>query len=132
MRFDRTKSLLLAAGVLLALPLHAAEKAKPAPVPAGAAAIVDGAAITEEDMAKAAGPKWAQFKAQEYAFKRELIDGAIGQKLLENEAAKRKISVAELRQLEVESKTEAVTETQAKEFYEQNRDRKSTRLNSSH
>jgi thiol-disulfide isomerase/thioredoxin len=92
-------------------------------VPAGAAAIVDGVAITEEDMAKAAGPKWAQFKAQEYAFKRELIDGAIGQKLLENEAKKRGITVADLRQQEVESKTEAVSETQAKEFYEQNRQR---------
>jgi protein-disulfide isomerase len=127
MRFDRKTSLLLAAGVFLALPGYAADKpkaaAKAAPAPAGAAAVVDGVAITEEDMAKAAGPKWAQFKAQEYAFKRELIDGAIGQKLLENEAAKRKITVAELRQQEVESKTEAVTETQAKEFYEQNRQR---------
>ena len=66
-------------------------------------------------------PKWAQFKAQEYAFKRELMDGAIGQKLLENEAKKRGITVAELRQQEVESKTEAVSETQAKEFYEQNK-----------
>ena len=127
MRFDRRTSLLLAAGVLIALPLSAAEKAKPAakaaPAPAGAAAIVDGVAITEEDMAKAAGPKWAQFKAQEYAFKRELIEGAIGQKLLENEAKKRGITVADLRQQEVESKTEVVSETQAKEFYEQNRQR---------
>ena len=84
---------------------------------------MDGVAITEEDMAKAAGPKWAQFKAQEYAFKRELIEGAIGQKLLENEAKKRGITVADLRQQEVESKTEVVSETQAKEFYEQNRQR---------
>ena len=127
MRLERRTSWLLAAGVFLALPLHAADKAKPAakaaPVPAGASAIVDGVAITEEDMAKAAGPKWAQFKAQEYQFKRELIEGAIGQKLLENEAKKRGITVADLRQQEVESKTEAVSETQAKEFYEQNRQR---------
>ena len=49
------------------------------------------------------------FKSQEYAAKRDLIEGAIGQKLLENEAKKRGITVDELRKQEVESKVEAVT-----------------------
>ena len=48
-------------------------------------------------MAKAGGARYQTFRSQEYAAKREFMEGAIGQKLLENEAKRRGITVEELR-----------------------------------
>jgi protein-disulfide isomerase len=119
--------LLLAAGALVASPVAAVDKAKAAraqtPPPANAVATVDGEAVTDEDMAKAGGARYQTFKSQEYSAKREFMESAIGQKLLENEAKRRGISVDELRKQEVESKVEPVTDVQAKEFYDMNKAR---------
>ena len=123
--------LLLAAGTLAASPAaaaaadkaKAAEKAKATPVPAGAVATVDGEAVTDEDMAKAGGSRYQTFKSQEYAAKRDFMEGAIGQKLLENEARRRGVTVDELKKQEVEAKVEPVTDVQAKEFYDMNKAR---------
>ena len=127
MRLDRKVSLLLAAGALLASPTLATDKAKAAaaaaPAPAGAVAMVDGQPITDEDLARAGGSRYMQFKSQEYAAKRDFMEGAIGQKLLENEAKKRGVTVEELKKQEVEAKVEAVTDVQAKEFYDANQQR---------
>lgn len=125
MRLDRRTSLLLAVGALVAAPALAANKEKPAAkpavaAPAGALAVVDGQPLTEDDLAKSGGANYMKFKAQEYAARREFMEGAIGQKLLENEAKKRGISVEELRKQEVEGKVEVVTDVQAKEFYDAN------------
>ena len=86
-------------------------------------ATVDGEAMTDEDMAKAGGARYQTFRSQEYAAKRDFMEGAIGQKLLENEAKRRGITVEELRKQEVESKVEPVTDVQAKEFYDMNKAR---------
>jgi protein-disulfide isomerase len=132
MRFDRMTSGLLVAGLVAASPLLAADKAKAeakakvaaaAAAPAGALATVDGEALTDDDLARAGGARYQTFKSQEYQAKREFMESAIGQKLLENEARKRGVSVDELKKVEVESKVEAVTETVAKEFYEANKGR---------
>lgn len=132
MRFDRMTSGLLVAGLVAASPLMAADKAKAdakakvaaaAPAPAGAVATVDGEPLTDDDMARAGGARYQTFKSQEYQAKRQFMESAIGQKLLENEAKRRGITVDELKKQEVESKVEAVTETQAKEFYEMNKGR---------
>jgi protein-disulfide isomerase len=127
MRLDCRTSLLLAMGALMASPALATNKDKPAakaasavPAPAGALATVDGEPLTDDDLAKAGGANYMKFKSQEYAAKREFMEGAIGQKLLENEAKRRGISVEELRKQEVEAKVEPVTDVQAKEFYDAN------------
>ena len=118
MRLDRMIWLLLAAGTAAAPPAVAVDKAKAAsaaaPVPAGAVATVDGEAVTDDDMAKAGGSRYQTFKSQEYAAKREFMEGAIGQKLLENEAKRRGLTVEELKKQEVESKFEPVTDVLAK------------------
>ena len=127
MRLDRRTCLLLVAGALVAAPALAVDKAKAAArtatPPAGAVATVDGEAVTDDDMAKAGGARYQTYKSQEYAAKREFMEGAIGQKLLENEAKRRGISVEELKKQEVESKVEAVSDVQAKEFYDANKQR---------
>jgi protein-disulfide isomerase len=127
MRLDRRTCLLLAAGALVASPVAAVDKAKAAAKaatpPAGAVAMVDGEAVTDEDMAKAGGARYQTFKSQEYAAKREFMEGAIGQKLLEHEARRRGLSVDELKKQEVEAKVEPVTDVQAKEFYDMNKGR---------
>jgi protein-disulfide isomerase len=116
--------LLLAAGALLASPAAAADKAKaPTPPSANAVATVDGEAVTDEDMAKAGGARYQTFKSQEYAARRDFMESAIGQKLLENEAKRRGVSVDELKKQEIEAKVEAVTDAQAKDFYEPNKAR---------
>jgi protein-disulfide isomerase len=127
MRLDRRTCLLLAAGALFAAPASAADKAKAATKaatpPAGAVAVVDGEAVTDADLAKAGGSRYMQFKSQEYAAKREFMESAIGQKLLENEAKKRGVSPEELRKQEVEAKVEPVSDVQAKDFYDANKAR---------
>ena len=118
---------LLLAAATLAAPAAAVDKAKAAkqaaPAPAGAVATVDGEAVTDEAMARAGGSRYQTFKSQEYAAKREFMESAIGQKLLENEAKRRGLTVEELKKQEVESKVEPVTDVQAKEFYDMNKAR---------
>jgi protein-disulfide isomerase len=119
--------LLLVAGALVTAPAAAVDKAKaagkPAVAPAGAVATVDGEAVTDEDMAKAGGARYQTFKSQEYAAKRDFMESAIGQKLLENEAKRRGVTVDELKKVEVEAKVEPVSDVQAKEFYDMNKGR---------
>ncbi len=118
---------LLLAAATFASPAAAVDKAKAAkeaaPAPAGTVATVDGEAVTDEDMARAGGSRYQTFKSQEYAAKREFMESAIGQKLLENEAKRRGLTVEELKKQEVESKVEPVTDVQAKEFYDMNKAR---------
>jgi protein-disulfide isomerase len=129
MRLDRKTSVLLLAGALAVAPAGAADKAKAAAqakaaaAPAGALATVDGEPLTDEDLAKAGGARYQTFKSQEYAAKRDFMEGAIGQKLLENEAKRRNVTVDELKKQEIESKVEPVTDVQAKEFYDMNKAR---------
>jgi protein-disulfide isomerase len=126
MRLDLMTGVLLAAGALVASPSSAADKAKAAPMPAasqGAVATVDGEAVTDEDMARAGGARYQTFKTQEYAARREFTEAAIGMKLLENEAKRRGATVDDLKKQEVEAKVEAVTDAQAKDFYELNKAR---------
>ena len=127
MRLDRMTGLLLAVGALVASPAAAADKAKAAkaqtPPSADAVATVDGEAVTDEDMAKAGGARYQTFRSQEYAARREFMESAIGQKLLENEAKRRGLSVEELKKQEVEAKVEPVSDAQAKDFYDMNKAR---------
>ena len=86
-------------------------------------AVVAGTPITAAELDELAGSRLFQVRQQEYTVRRQILDDAISKRLLEAEAATRKISVDELTRIEVEGKAPAVTEAEKKTFYEQNKAR---------
>jgi hypothetical protein len=84
-------------------------------------AVVAGKPITAAELDELAGSRLFQVRQQEYQVRRQVLDDAIGKRLLDAEAAARKISVDELTRLEVEGKAAAVTEAEKKDFYEKNK-----------
>jgi len=110
----------LAAGpALAAVP----EKKTAKPAEPGAVAMVGDEPITAADFEKMAGSKLFAVRTQEYNQKRALLEEAIDKKLVEKEAKARGVSSDELLRLEVEAKVPAVTEADAKEYYEKNKPR---------
>ncbi|HXK29813.1 MAG: hypothetical protein A3H27_18140 [Acidobacteria bacterium RIFCSPLOWO2_02_FULL_59_13] len=102
--------------VTLGLAAFAAETKARAPV-----AEVNGEPITAEEFDRVLGAKTAQLEEQVYNLKRQELDNLISQKLLAQEAAKRKISVTELLDQEVTSKVGLVTEQEIDAFYRINK-----------
>lgn len=109
-------------GLILALALHGslfgADSSKNESL-----AEVNGETITVEELKRALGAKLANLEEQIYDLKRQELDSLIAQKLLVQEAAKRKISVAELLDAEVTAKVGLVTETEIDAFYQANKAR---------
>jgi protein-disulfide isomerase len=103
---------------VLALPSVAAEAPATEPI-----AEVNGETITTKDLENALGAKLAKLEEQVYDLKRQELDSLIAQKLLAQEAAKRKISVAALLDAEVTAKVPLVTETEIDAFYQANKGR---------
>jgi protein-disulfide isomerase len=103
----------------------AAEKSSPPAAVAGQqpVAVVAGTTITAAELDELAGGRLFQVRQQEYTVRREVLDGAIGKRLLEAEAASRSISVDELTRLEVDGKAPAVTDAEKKDLYEKNKTR---------
>ena len=105
----------------------AAKPAKAAPEATAATkdtvALVAGSAISGAELEEMAGSRLFQMRTQEYQMKRQILDEAIGAKLLEKEAAARGISADELRRVEVDGKVPAITEAEQKDFYEKNKPR---------
>lgn len=104
--------------LVLALPSLAAEPAATEPL-----AEVNGETITTKDLESRLGAKLAKLEEQIYDLKRQELDSLIAQKLLEQEAAKRKTSVAALLDAEVTAKVPLVTETEIDVFYRANKAR---------
>jgi protein-disulfide isomerase len=107
------------------LVLAVAVQAQPAksPEPPGAVAILDGQAITASEIESIGGAQLTQVKTQYYNVQRQAIEEAITRRLIDKEAAARKIPVADLLKQEVESKVAPVTPEEQKAFYEQNKQR---------
>jgi protein-disulfide isomerase len=107
----------------------AAAPPTPAPSPSSAAsspdvvAVIAGEPFTARQLEEAAGPRLFQLRSQQYQAERQILDDAIAKRLLEREAAQRKITVEDLVQQEVTSKVAPVTEAEQKAFYEQNKPR---------
>jgi protein-disulfide isomerase len=106
----------------------AAAPPAPAPSPAVAAAsdvvaVIAGEPFTARQLEEAAGPRLFQLRSQQYQAQRQILDDAIAKRLLEREAAQRKITVDDLVQQEVTAKVTPVTEAEQKAFYEQNKPR---------
>jgi protein-disulfide isomerase len=88
-----------------------------------ALAEVNGEPITAKDLQAKAGAKLSQLEEQIYALKRAELDALIAQHLLAQEAARRRIPVAQLMDDEVTSKVALVTEKEIDEYYNANKAR---------
>ena len=82
---------------------------------------VDGAAITSEDVEKPLAGQLSKLEEQIYNLKRQKLDALINDKLLEKEAAKRKLTVPQLIDAAVTSKVTLVTEQEIEKFYQDNK-----------
>jgi protein-disulfide isomerase len=88
-----------------------------------AVAEVDGVPITNEQVEKALGTNLSNLQEQIYSMKRQALDALVSERLLANEAARRKITVTALIDAEVTSKVGLVTEGEIEKYYEGNKAR---------
>jgi protein-disulfide isomerase len=86
-----------------------------------ALAEVDGVAITSQEVEKSLAGQLSKLEEQIYSLKRQKLDALINDKLLEKEAAKRKVTVPQLIDAEVTSKVSLVTEQEIEKFYQDNK-----------
>jgi len=82
---------------------------------------VDGVAIGSEEVEKSLAGQLTKLEEQIYNLKRQKLDALINDKLLEKEAAKRKLTVPALLDAEVTSKVGLVTEQEIEKFYQKNK-----------
>jgi protein-disulfide isomerase len=84
---------------------------------------VNGEAITAEELRKILGLKLTKLEEQIYALKRQQLDRLIEERLLEQKAERRGISVVALLDEEVTAKVKLVTEAEIEGFYQENKSR---------
>ncbi|HEY3306333.1 MAG TPA: thioredoxin domain-containing protein [Candidatus Binatia bacterium] len=84
-------------------------------------AVIDGVAISSEEVEKGLAGQLSKLEEQIYNLKRQKLDALINEKLLEKEAAKRKLTVPALLDAEVTSKVGLVTEQEIENFYQENK-----------
>lgn len=90
-----------------------------APASDAVAAVVDGSPITLAEVDAMAAGRLMAVRQQEYDIRRDVLDDLIGRKLMEREAAARKVSVEELRKQEVEAKASIPPPAEVERLYEQ-------------
>jgi hypothetical protein len=93
------------------------------PQAAGLAAKVNGQAITVKELEASLAEQLSAMEKEIFELKMKKLDELIGQRLLQAEAARRGLSVEALLAQEVDAKVPEVTEEQAAQFYEQNKNR---------
>ena len=86
-------------------------------------AVVNGKQITAGDIENSLRPIIFNVQEQVYELRKQDIEVKINDTLLTQEAQKRQITSRALLEAEVSAKVPRVTETQAQEFYTQNKDR---------
>ena len=84
-------------------------------------AVVDGVAITAEEVEKPLASQLSKLEEQIYNLKRQRLDAMINDKLLEREAGRRKLTVPALLDAEVTAKIGLVTEQEIEKFYQDNK-----------
>ncbi len=89
----------------------------------GKAAEVNGSPILASDVDAKLGNKLAELQQQIYSLRQRQVETMIQQKLLEGEAAKRGVPIADLVQTEITSKVTAATPEEAEKFYKENASR---------
>jgi len=104
--------------LLLLIGLGFSPKAQAADEPL---AVVDGVAISSEEVEKSLAGQLSKLEEQIYNLKRQKLDALINEKLLAKEALKRKLTVPALLDAEVTSKVGLVTEQEIEKFYQENK-----------
>jgi protein-disulfide isomerase len=105
-----------------ALPFPAAAETPPTPA-FDVVATIAGEPFTAKQLEEAAGARLFQLRTQQYQAQRQILDDEIARRLVDREAAARKITAAELLKQEVEAKVAPVTEEEQRAFYAQNKAR---------
>jgi protein-disulfide isomerase len=91
--------------------------------PSAPVAVVDGQAITTEELESALGMSLAKLEQDIYTLKRDRLEAMIGEKLIAREAAKRGIEVKDLIAAEITGRITPVTDAEVDSFYEANKAR---------
>ncbi|MEW6298413.1 MAG: hypothetical protein AB1671_11810 [Thermodesulfobacteriota bacterium] len=86
-------------------------------------ATIDGRTFTEADIAAQIEPQMIRINNQIYAAKKQALDTAIGDYLIEQEAKKRGISREQLLQQEVHDKVTPVSDAEVEQVYNNNKAR---------
>lgn len=86
-------------------------------------AVVNGTPISSADIEAALTPLIYTVQSQVYNLRRDEIDVRINDLLLEAEAKKRGLTAAALLEQEVTNRTPAITDAEAKKFYDENKGR---------
>ena len=105
-----------------AVPFPAAAETPPSPA-SDVVATIAGEPFTARQLEEAAGARLFQLRTQQYQAQRQILDDEIAKRLLDREAAARKVTAAELLKQEVDDKVAPVTEEEQKAFYAQNKAR---------
>lgn len=92
-------------------------------VPGGAAATVGNVTITTDELDKAAKSQLQKVDTEIYQIKRRALDNLIEDKLLEEAAKKKGLSVEKYIAEEVDAKVKAPTEEEIKALYDSSKDR---------
>src|SRR6185503_2170935 len=91
--------------------------------PSEAAAEVNGRPILAADLDAKLGPSLSKLQEQMYALRQKQLDAMIDERLLEDEAARRKVTIAALVEAEITSKVMPATTEDATKFFEENKDK---------
>lgn len=85
--------------------------------PSNPVALVAGVAITEQDLAEAAGPQLMQLRTQEYDAKSKILESLIRRKVVQMEANKRHLTPDQLMEQEVDSKMTEPTDAEVEAYF---------------
>jgi protein-disulfide isomerase len=109
-------------GILVGLALALGAAAVWAQAPPGKSlAEVNGQPITEEEIDKAIAGQLSKLNEQIYTLRQQRVEATFRDRLLAQEAARRKVSVPKLLDAEVTSKVGVVTEEEVEQFYQANK-----------
>jgi protein-disulfide isomerase len=104
------------------VPFPATAETPPTPA-SDVVATIAGEPFTAAQLEEAAGARLFRLRTEQYQAQRQILDDEIARRLLEREAAARKVTAAELIKQEVEAKVAPVTEEEQRAFYAQNKAR---------
>ncbi|HEX6084005.1 MAG TPA: thioredoxin domain-containing protein [Thermoanaerobaculia bacterium] len=113
---EMKKSLLTVLVLLVAVPLFAGSAKNTAGKQAPAT--IGNVTVTEEELDRAVGTKLTRLMTDVYNVRRTVLEELIGTKLLESEAARRKITVDELLKIEVADKVTVPDTSEIEKVFE--------------
>jgi protein-disulfide isomerase len=113
---------------VIALPLLLLGAAQAAPQPDDAVALIDGKPILEKELEDRAAPQLRDLNARIFEAKEQALDEMIDERLLNREAARVKLTVQQLLDREVDSRTVEPTPADVESYYAENKDRISVPL----